>query len=127
MEVRFYYYQGGRENSRSLGQHTKNVGDLPCQLLSSEPNQVGAGYHGDVGQDEDDQVVVREGISDGDGSGDDGPQEIDRGRDFTRRPEGDAEEVKRVDAGTTALARRLDLEAFLGTCTLAAVRELALV
>lgn len=57
-----------------------------------------------VGQDEDGKVPVRAHVSDGQGRGDDGPQDVDiAGHDRGRAPD-DAQEMQRVEAVAAALA-----------------------
>lgn len=84
------------------------MGNLPRQLLPSKPNQVRTRDHGQVRQYEDGQVIVRHGISDGDGGGNERPENVHYTRGLARGPEDDLEEVQRVDARPAALARGLD-------------------
>lgn len=83
-------------------------GHLAAKLLAGEPNKICAGDHGDVGEDEDGEVLVGEGEVDGDGGGDDGPQDVDGHGRLARGPPRDAEELG-AETPPAALAGGLDV------------------
>lgn len=90
-----------------LDDDTGDEGHLAAKLLAREADEVGAGDHCDVGQDEDGEVLVGESVLDGDSGGHDGPQDVDDGGGLARGPPGDAEELG-AEALAAALAGGLD-------------------
>lgn len=94
--------------SRSLDENTKNRRHLAAEFLTGETDQVGTRNHGNVGQDEDGEVVLGEGIADGDSSGNERPEDVDGGGGFAGRTAGNLEEVQRVEATATRLTSGLD-------------------
>lgn len=48
-------------NSRSLGQDSQNVGHLPGEFLSSKTDEICGWNHGNVGQDELESMLFRQG------------------------------------------------------------------
>ena len=102
---------------RCPGQDTIGMGHLPGEFLASKANKVGAGYHGQVGENEDDDMIVwcrleREFASNG--SGYNWPQDVDGGRGLARGAEADVEELQGMEAFPTALASWLDLDDAFG-------------
>lgn len=92
----------------SLDEDAGDGGHLAAKLLAREADEVRAGDHGDVGEDEDGEVLVAGGVPDGDGGGDDGPQDVDGAGGLARGPPRDAEELG-AEPPAAALAGGLDV------------------
>ena len=85
------------------------MGDFSGELLAGEANEIGTGYHGDVSQDKDGHMPLMAGIFDCDGGWYDRPQDADDHGDAAGGAEGNAEEVKRMDATSATLTGGLDV------------------
>lgn len=56
---------------------TEDLGKLSCQFLSGESDEIGTRDHGNIVQGEDPDMVFWAGITNGDSSWNEGPQDID--------------------------------------------------
>lgn len=65
-------------NIRGFNENASHVRHLARQLLASETDQIRARHHGNIGKTEDEDMLIGHGISDGDGGGDKGPENVDR-------------------------------------------------
>lgn len=90
-----------------LDEDAGDEGHLAAELLAGEADEVGAGDHGDVGEDEDGEVLLGGSEPDGDGGGHDRPKDVDGGGGLARGPPCDAEELG-AEAPAAALSRGLD-------------------
>lgn len=95
-------------HARSLDQDTKNGRHLLAKLLASKADQVGARDHGNVGENEDGEVAVGQGIADSYSSRDNRPEDIDSGRDLARGASDDAEKVHGREPSAATLTGGLD-------------------
>ena len=74
------------------------MGHLAGEFLTSKADEVGTRNHRDIGQDEDNQMVVGrvlEDISADNGSGDEGPEHIDGAGDPAGTSERNSEEAEK--------------------------------
>lgn len=96
------------QSLRSFDQDTNNRRHLAAELLTGETDQVGTGDHGNVGQDEDGEVLLGESIADGDSGGNSGPEDVDGGGGLAGGTADDPEEMHGVDTAAARLAGGLD-------------------